>query len=177
MDGGGDFFLGSHDENRYAIGGENGEKNIALAGEHSIRLPRLLKCSIAYFDDVVPMHLPHRHHPPVVNAHGKLHVADILTDHLGIVADPVRGVQSRISPDAFSTLPPHKTVQQSGIFLPLGNLKLGYLHKTQSMLAQMSMQPAPARLMAEFSPISTLALDDGLSRFPDNRFGLLLNNR
>ena len=95
---------------------------------HAIAFAGFLNISIPHVDDLIAVDLLHRNDASIVNTHGLLHIADILTDDLGVVADAVRNIKPGVRSDALAPTPSHKAVQQSFIFFPLRNLEPREFH-------------------------------------------------
>src|SRR5215510_6255354 len=123
-----DFSLRGNKENRHAISGENSQKSFCLSRLHAIAFAGFLDISVLHVDNLIAVDLLHRDDTPIMDTHGLLHIADILTDDLGIVANAIRDIESGIRTDALTAAPSDEAVQQSLIFLPLRNLKPRELH-------------------------------------------------
>ena len=67
------------------------------------------------------MHLLHGDDLAVVDADGRFHIANVLADDFVIVADAVGNIEPGIAPDALAAAPAHEAMQQTIVFLPLGD--------------------------------------------------------
>src|SRR4029077_21005184 len=86
------FGFRSDVENGYAVGSEHAKKSVRLFCHHAVSLTSFFYTRVLNLNDVIAMHLFHGNDPTVVNSYRQLHVADILTDSLDVVADTIRGV-------------------------------------------------------------------------------------
>src|SRR5262245_63158543 len=123
-----DLFLGNDEKDRHTISREDSQKGFFLTRLHAIAFTGFLNISVPHVENLIAVDLPHRDDAPIMDTHSLLHIADILADDLGVVANSIRDIESSIRTVALAAAPAHKAVQQSLIFLPLRNLKPRELH-------------------------------------------------
>src|SRR5262245_23458707 len=123
-----DLFCGNDEKDRHTVSREDSQKGFFLLRLHAIAFTGFLTISVFHVENLIAVDLPHRDDAPIMDTHSLLHIADILADDLGIVANAIRDIESGIRTDALTAAPSDEAVQQSLIFLPLRNLKPRELH-------------------------------------------------
>src|SRR5215475_15493618 len=118
-----DPFLGYDKEDRHTISREDSQKGFFLSRLHAIAFAGFLNISVLYVENLIAVDLPHRDDAPIMDTHGQLHIADILADDLGVVANSIRDIEAGIRTDAFASSASHETVQQTRVSFPLRDLE------------------------------------------------------